>query len=468
MKVTLIGHATMLVEMAHTTCIMDPVFFDPFEDGAVTSAPKRRVDLKNLPKIDVVIISHRHPDHFDIRSLAMLPRDVDVLIPEDEMLAYACEKLGFARIHQLQPFKAAQLNGCDFLPTPSQIASVNEFGMVFRDSTGVVWNQVDSDVERQDVEAVRKWVPQIDVMFAMYACQNFAFFETRDTRFPYEAHAANLSNVIEANPRLVVPGSAGFRFTGDHAWLNPYTFPIDRGRFLGDLNRMAPDIETFMANPGDIIEVNDGAIQCHEAASRFVVTLEDEPELQRFDPTAPIPPLSDPNTNGHDTARLQTVVEDMIGNGFKAWAATAYDGEKNDSYLGALRDLAADYAIGVVFPGGDCQWYQFSFGEDRLSYARPEVAPLSATIVHKIAASALVGFYERTRHYYYVRAYSRRYTTHYELFRDANQVRAEPRPFPDLLIHYLTKEIEGWQNAGRDAVDQEISRLKDVKIRMTS
>lgn len=464
MKVTLIGHATMLVEMENTTCIMDPVFFDPFEDGAVTSAPERRVNLENLPDIDVVILSHCHPDHFDIPSLARLSRDVDVLIPDDEMLAYACEKLGFARIHRLQPFKAARLNGCDFLPTPSHMNTVNEFGMVFRDSTGVVWNQVDSDVEREDIEALHRWVPQIDVMFAMYACQNFAFFETRDTQFPYEAHAFNLSNVIAANPRLMVPGSAGFRFTGDHAWLNSYTFPIDRRRFIGDLNRLAPDIDTFMANPGDVIEVKDGAIHCHEAASRVAVTVADDPELMRFDPTAAIPPLIDPNPDGEDTARLQSVVDDVIGNRFRAWAAKAYGGEENDTYLGACRDLGADYAIGVVFPGGDCQWYQFSFGEDGLSYSRPETAPLRATAVHKVAASALVGFYQRTKHYYYVRAYSRRYTTHYELFRDDNEVRAEPRPFPDLLIHYLAKKIEGWEYAGRDAVDREISRLKDVKI----
>lgn len=219
-----------------------------------------------------------------------------------------------------------------------------------------------------------------------------------------------------------------------------------------------------MANPGDVIEVKDGAIHCHEAASMVAVTVAGDPELMRFDPTAAIPPLIDPNPDGEDTARLQSVVEDVIGNRFRAWAAKAYGGEENDTYLGAYRDLGADYAIGVVFPGGDYQWHQFSFGEDGLSYSRPETAPLRATAVHKVAASALVGFYQRTKHYYYVRAYSRRYTTHYELFRDDNEVRAEPRPFPDLLIHYLAKKIEGWEYAGRDAVDREISRLKNAKL----
>lgn len=33
MRVTLLGHASVLVEMNAATCLIDPVFFDPFEDG---------------------------------------------------------------------------------------------------------------------------------------------------------------------------------------------------------------------------------------------------------------------------------------------------------------------------------------------------------------------------------------------------------------------------------------------------
>jgi hypothetical protein len=43
MKVTLLGHASVLVEMNGATCLMDPVFFDPFEEGAVVSCPEQVV-----------------------------------------------------------------------------------------------------------------------------------------------------------------------------------------------------------------------------------------------------------------------------------------------------------------------------------------------------------------------------------------------------------------------------------------
>jgi L-ascorbate metabolism protein UlaG (beta-lactamase superfamily) len=61
MKITLPGHASILVEMDGATCRMDPIFFDPFEEGAVVSCPKRRVDPEKLPSIDILIVSHRPP-----------------------------------------------------------------------------------------------------------------------------------------------------------------------------------------------------------------------------------------------------------------------------------------------------------------------------------------------------------------------------------------------------------------------
>ena len=39
-RITLLGHAALLVEVDGATCLMDPVFFDPFEEGTVVSCPR--------------------------------------------------------------------------------------------------------------------------------------------------------------------------------------------------------------------------------------------------------------------------------------------------------------------------------------------------------------------------------------------------------------------------------------------
>ena len=41
MRVTLLGHASVLVELDGATCLMEPVLGDPFEEGTVTSCPRR-------------------------------------------------------------------------------------------------------------------------------------------------------------------------------------------------------------------------------------------------------------------------------------------------------------------------------------------------------------------------------------------------------------------------------------------
>ena len=57
MRVTLLGHAALLVEMGPMTILMDPVLQDPFEDGIVVSCPNREIDVERLPPVDVIILS---------------------------------------------------------------------------------------------------------------------------------------------------------------------------------------------------------------------------------------------------------------------------------------------------------------------------------------------------------------------------------------------------------------------------
>jgi L-ascorbate metabolism protein UlaG (beta-lactamase superfamily) len=131
-KVTLLGHASVLVEMNGATCLMDPVFFDPFEEGAVVSCPERVVYLEQLPPVDILIVTHSHPDHFDIASLARLSRNCDAICPADPVITYGLKKLGFGRIHPVEPM--GEITSADFelYPTRSEAASVRELGWCSR------------------------------------------------------------------------------------------------------------------------------------------------------------------------------------------------------------------------------------------------------------------------------------------------------------------------------------------------
>src|SRR5207302_8201045 len=134
-------------------------------------------------------------------------------------------------------------------------------------------------------------VGRVDLLFAMYASQNFGFFGSMRAGYPLDTTKANLDNVKQIAPGLVVPGSAGFRFAGPFAWTNPFVFPISRERFLDDLARVAPEVPSAMANPGDVFEIAGGKVARRPGASPCARMIEDDTHLIDFDAAAPVPPL---------------------------------------------------------------------------------------------------------------------------------------------------------------------------------
>ena len=70
-----IGHATFLIKLGNTTIITDPVFEKNM--GPLIFGPKRFVDpainLDELPKIDLFLLTHNHYDHLSTRTIQRFP-----------------------------------------------------------------------------------------------------------------------------------------------------------------------------------------------------------------------------------------------------------------------------------------------------------------------------------------------------------------------------------------------------------
>ena len=80
-----IGHATLLIRLGGMTILTDPVFSNRvgLGLGAFTGGPRRLVapalSIKQIPRPDLILISHAHFDHLDRPSLRRFARDVPVV-----------------------------------------------------------------------------------------------------------------------------------------------------------------------------------------------------------------------------------------------------------------------------------------------------------------------------------------------------------------------------------------------------
>lgn len=116
LHVAWVGHATCLIRMDGFTILTDPVFSRRCGIDLVlgTLGPKRLVEPallpEDLPKIDLVLLSHAHFDHWDMPSLAKLAsKDVPVLCAKETSDLLSPERwqsvaeLGWGERKQLGP-----------------------------------------------------------------------------------------------------------------------------------------------------------------------------------------------------------------------------------------------------------------------------------------------------------------------------------------------------------------------------
>lgn len=79
-NVTYIGHATILIESNGARILTDP-FFGNIILGGLKRQISPACKVEELPAINMVLVSHTHPDHFDKGAIASLKGNPKVIMP---------------------------------------------------------------------------------------------------------------------------------------------------------------------------------------------------------------------------------------------------------------------------------------------------------------------------------------------------------------------------------------------------
>ena len=114
-----IGHATFLIKLGNTTIITDPVFSK--NAGPLIFGPKRYTDpalsLNELPKIDLLLLTHNHYDHQDMNTIRKFPYKNAKVLTALKLGKYF-EKNHFKNIEELDWYQQVKVNDIKitFLP----------------------------------------------------------------------------------------------------------------------------------------------------------------------------------------------------------------------------------------------------------------------------------------------------------------------------------------------------------------
>src|SRR3954469_10172956 len=106
MRVTYIGHATLLIEIGGVKLLTDPNF-DPKLGRILPRVSAPGIALDALPKLDAVLLTHAHADHLSFDSLDRLSSSTPVYAPP--AVASWLNRLGYAQAHALPPGEELRL-----------------------------------------------------------------------------------------------------------------------------------------------------------------------------------------------------------------------------------------------------------------------------------------------------------------------------------------------------------------------
>jgi L-ascorbate metabolism protein UlaG (beta-lactamase superfamily) len=117
LRITYIGHATLLLELAGVCILTDPHFgarlgrFLPR-----VSAPG--ISIADLPHIDALLLTHAHADHLSFACLDALPRSIPLFCPP--AVARWLARRGYTHAEPLAPEESTTIGGLTIWAAPAK------------------------------------------------------------------------------------------------------------------------------------------------------------------------------------------------------------------------------------------------------------------------------------------------------------------------------------------------------------
>jgi hypothetical protein len=290
---TFLGHQGWLLETERTRLLIDPLLTDRFGHGGTVGEvyPPRIIALDAMPRIDAVLLTHEHEDHFDIPSLGRLDRSTPILLSARSSVAARTivREMGFElalvspgderRIGDLvlHLFGAEHVSGAN-----SDEWDVVQFLVADAGGHGSFFSTVDTACTNATLTRLARIAPKPGLVCHTNNSTNWAFRRAGLVieREPPLDTVGLAAEVIREQARLrfawgepagTLFCGSGFAFAGERSWLNRNVFFADSRRIAAALAALVPDRFVAAPDPGQRVVMRGGEIAGVDRA-RFLTT----------------------------------------------------------------------------------------------------------------------------------------------------------------------------------------------------
>ncbi|WP_405773794.1 MBL fold metallo-hydrolase [Streptomyces sp. NBC_00859] len=280
MKITFLGHAGALIEAGDVRLVCDP-WFSP--RGAFLSGwhqlPDNSACTDLLTQATHVYVSHDHEDHFDTDVLRGLDESVELISANYPLPSWhrLVEGLGHTRTTLLddgQTLRAGQLL-LHLITSPT--ARHQDSALIVQDTvTGeVVVNLNDCQTDRDQLRALRRRHPRIDVVLAQYSGATwYPFVYEFPAGRQRELAAAKKVNSMRrwADYMKILRPRTAVAFAGPPALLDPdlrthsrgpgsiFTTPVELQQWLQETDPGLAE-RCVAPLPGDVLDVTSSTMR---------------------------------------------------------------------------------------------------------------------------------------------------------------------------------------------------------------
>ena len=159
MKLTYLGHASLLISFKNTTIVTDPWFT---KKGAYASTwfqfpDNTEIDFSWIKDLDFVCISHEHEDHFDLEFLKKLNSDVKIVTAKfnnKRFLNLLTNNLNNDVI-EIDDRKQIMLGDIKFTPMIQVPMGSEDSAMIFKCGDEVIMNFNDMKPSQKDLNWIK-------------------------------------------------------------------------------------------------------------------------------------------------------------------------------------------------------------------------------------------------------------------------------------------------------------------------